>query len=107
MPGEEVTLNVEVTSDQSLTGGPCIDIYRWQPGYGPEVDWHIDLRSGVASEDETERPVCPTDEVDLPTSLSFDLPPLDEEVYRVTYRWSDANGEEGAPASLEFEVGAG
>ena len=106
-PGEEITLNIEVTSNRALQGGPCINLYRWQPGYGPEVDWHLDLRSGLASADPTETPDCPADGIDLPTSLSFVLPPLDEEVYSLTYNWSDEQGQEGPGASLEFEVGAG
>lgn len=105
-PGEQVTLDIEVTSERTLKGGTCIDLYRWQPGYGPEVDWHIDLRSGDATADLPEPPACPTDGTDLPSSLSFALPPLEGNVYQLTYTWSDVEGQQGPTASLTFEVDA-
>lgn len=110
-PGMRVTMDVEADPEQGLSGGICFRLYKWDRGWGPEVDWMVNARTDESREVRDAEVACPAVGAPLPTNFTFTLPDLDDGTYRLTYDWSREGDEsvgrlpeDGPDASYTFSV---
>jgi hypothetical protein len=94
-PNARITVEVQADASQELTGGICLAIYRWSPGFGPGPDWVVDARQDVSRRVTDDEATCPAMGAPLPASFTFTVPDLDDGTYRVTYDWGRAEDQPG------------